>query len=94
MAMENIIRNSTMYLMGIMEVTAASERRIAEISNHDGHVGFAVMKPYIEMSSDDWRAALINSEWYVQEDGTGGCITIKRRPVAIMITKLLLADCT
>ncbi|KAJ0566481.1 hypothetical protein HanIR_Chr06g0274221 [Helianthus annuus] len=82
-----------MYLMGIMEVTAASERRIADISSHDGHVGFDVMKPYIEMSSDDWRAALISSEWYVHDDGTGGCMTIKRTPVAITSTKLLLADC-
>lgn len=45
MAIENIIRNSTMYFIGMIEVTAASERRIADISNHDGHVGFDVMKP-------------------------------------------------
>lgn len=81
-----------MYLIGIMEVSAESVRRIAEISSHDGHVGFDVMKPYIEMSSDDWRAALINSEWYVHEDGSGGCITMKRRPVAITSTKFLFAD--
>lgn len=44
-AMEKRRRSSTMYLMGMMEVAAARERRIADISSQDGQVGLEVMKP-------------------------------------------------
>ena len=76
-----------------MEAIAAKVSKIAAISSHAGHEGFDAIKQYMEMSSEDCRAALIMSELYVHDMGIGGCIKMNNTPVATTNNKHLFADC-
>jgi hypothetical protein len=85
--------NSTTYFTGMMDVTAANVSTTVAMSSHDGHVGFDATNPYIEVSSSDKCAAVINSDRYTHDSLIGGCIITKRRPVATTRTRNLFADC-